>query len=90
MSVLEAPNDFRIPISRVRSRMLVYIERKIAKKPTATANAIIESTKVLSMGKGELTIMDKYSFMRRSLWRGKSWRIASSTPATFLGLSVRM
>ena len=38
---LDAPRDFSTPISRVRSMMVVYIERKITRKPMTTAMPII-------------------------------------------------
>src|SRR5207244_12491952 len=45
MNVLEAPKDRRIPISRVRSVIVVYIERKITRTPMHNAiNTTLEIT----------------------------------------------
>ena len=42
--------DFSTPISRVRSITVVYMERKITRKPMATARAIMLLTKASKPG----------------------------------------
>ena len=41
MYFFDAPSDFSTPISRVRSMIVVYIERKITRNPIATAMLIM-------------------------------------------------
>ena len=48
--VFDAPSDFKIPISRVRSVMVVYIERKMTRKPIPTASPIITEINTFSAG----------------------------------------
>ena len=63
----EAPSDFKIPISRVRSVMVVYIDRKMTRNPIPTATAIMAVTNAFSAGKLLDVIKDMYSLMER-IW----------------------
>jgi hypothetical protein len=47
----EAPSDFKIPISRVRSVTVVYIDRKTTRNPIAMAIAITTVVKAVKPGK---------------------------------------
>src|ERR1039458_4812927 len=62
----DAPIDFKIPISRVRSITAVYIDWKITKKPTTTATQI--TTLIARSNPGRLSgvIVDRYSGMERT------------------------
>ena len=51
---MDAPRDFRIPISRVLSVMAVYIARKITKKPTSAA---VKLTKLMKYLRAEVLLM---------------------------------
>ncbi len=48
--LFDAPSDFKIPISRVRSVMVVYMERKMTRNPMPTAIAIMARNKVVEPG----------------------------------------
>src|SRR5579862_12553 len=63
---LEAPIDFRMPISRVRSITAVYIAWKITRNPTTTATPITISIARLNPGRLSGVIIDRYSAIERT------------------------
>ncbi len=79
MYPLDAPIDFRTPMSRVRSITVVYIESRITRKPIETASAIMLSMKASRPGKFEAVIKVKKSFRGRISYPGNTGRIPSIT-----------
>ncbi len=75
----EAPSDFKMPISRVRSVMVVYMDRKMTRNPIPTAMAIMTVMKAFKAGKLLEVIKDMYSFTGRTWYLGSNWWMASET-----------
>ena len=61
MYSLDAPMDFKMPISRVRSITAVYIAWKITMNPMMTATPITTSTVVENPGRFSGVIMESQS-----------------------------
>src|SRR5207249_11543854 len=65
MNVLEAPKDRRIPIARVRSVIVVYIERKITRTPMH--NAINTTLEINASNAGKLFDIINLTYSRRGM-----------------------
>src|SRR5262249_57509245 len=79
MDVLDAPNDRRMPISRVRSVIVVYIERKITSTPMHKAIKTTLEMKAFSAGMLFDIINFSYSFNGMTLYVGRSCLMLSIT-----------
>ena len=72
----EAPSDFKIPISRVRSITAVYIDWKITRNPTTTATPITILMARSNPGRLSGVIIERYSGIERTEYfsmPGISW-----------------
>src|SRR5262249_24068419 len=62
---LEAPSDLRMPISRVRSVIVVYIDRKITRTPTQSEITSTALKNAFNPGIFDGDIRDSYSLKSR-------------------------
>src|SRR5258708_13713197 len=66
MKLRVAPSDFSTPISRVRSMTVVYMVRKMTRRPMAIASEIMAWMKVSRPGMFVDVMSDKKSFNGRT------------------------
>ncbi len=59
----DAPSAFRIPISRVRSRIAVYMARKTTRNPKTTESPMITRVNDFSIGMVSVVIWERKSSM---------------------------
>ena len=79
MNCFEAPRERRMPISRVRSVMVVYIERKITRTPIQTATKTTVSMNASNAGILVDIISFAYSLRGIAPYVGKTCFIRSIT-----------
>ncbi len=72
----EHPSALRMPISRVRSRTMVYILRSTTRKLMTMPMPTIVRIKGFNSGRLEEFMSDMYSDMERTRFSGVNWRIS--------------